>query len=238
MRIQCAKSSENLFLNDWHIATEMVFYELHKSIFHYTVSIGKDVQYLLNPSYPTSLNCITFNFIKYQLSSDSIEELIKSFNKSDSVFLYRLHGNIIDRGEFLEAFLTISDKYANIITDYRMCFYFASSNKKDFKQKWIKLPTINEKVFLFVEEKEKVLIDEFDYLIHSLCINVIDIIRIKYILSHELRKSSVRFYLDKLAEKLKYSDRFSLIHDIEKFFSKDQYSEALYSAVEQIKKII
>ncbi|MFA5283017.1 MAG: hypothetical protein WC366_00600 [Bacilli bacterium] len=238
MRMKNTNSLEKPLLNDWFIATEIILYELHKSIFHYTISIGKDALYLLDPSYPTNLNCITFNFIKYELNSASIEELIKSFNKRDSLFLYRLHGDVVDKGECLEAFVTISDKFSNVISDYRMRFSSASFNKRNFRQKWIKLPSLDEKVFLFIEEKEKVLADELEFLINSLRISEMDTLRIVYLLSCELRKNDARFYLDKLADKLKFSDRFSLIRDIEGVFLKCHNNRNLKLVMKQIDELL
>lgn len=238
MRIKKAGSLEKPLLNDWFIATEIVLYELHKSIFHYTISIGKDALYLLDSSYPTNLNCITFNFIKYELNSASIEELIKSFNKRDSFFSYRLHGDVIDKGEFLEAHVTISDKFSNVISDYRMRFSLASFSKRNFRQKWITLPNLDEKVFLFIEEKEKVFVDELEFLIHSLHISETDTMRIAYLLSCELRKNDIRFYLDKLADKSNFSNRFSLIHDIENIFLKCHNNEILGSVMKRIDELL
>ncbi len=234
-RLKYKDLATNPLIIDNIIAMEIVLNRLHNSIFHYTLSLGQDTARLFNNDYPFECANLSFNFIKYPLTADSIEEVIKSFNNVNNDFSFRIHGAIKQNDRYLEALVNIGDQDGNSISDYRMIFAGEKFSKASPKRRWINLPTFKKKVYLYVETKEMVLTREIETALYSLFIDKTDIQRIMYYSSLNLNTLELKSFIDKLSKKTGYKNSLDMLSYLNEDLKKQGYDNIFGTVINKLK---
>lgn len=175
---------------DYLLGNELILLLLHNSLFHYSVIVEGDVYQFIDSNYPQELHYLRLNFYKYQLSVDSITELVKSLNNNPFSLKVKLEQQPMKPYQSDNSYLvllSLFDMNNNSISSLRI--YIGeekTNNSKISSQKWINLKTLNEKVFVYLSTRENLFCNELDRLCFDfpLINNEINLKRLNYFYSN------------------------------------------------------